>query len=215
MNLPLYALRRALVFVPSLILLTMIVFSLSWLMPHYYYILPLTYGSFVPLTSTVISNDLQAMNIFPSNPALTYLYYLKGIFTGNWGLAVGGLDVPFPFTGNVYSHIGFFLDNSLQLILASFLVSVFVAIALGSYASRHRGGAIFYVARFISYSGFSAPAIWVAPLLVMIFGRGVGIPVISVFPISGRGVTPSNYPGFMNSMGISSPTGILIVDTIY
>ena len=214
MNMWMYIARRVLAFIPTLLLLTILVFMMAWMLPHEYFILPLTAGFLGP-TPHGPSYYYSIMKIYPSDPALTYLYYLEGLFTGNWGITASGFGVNFPFSGSVFTNIWFFVRISLVLIVVSAIISIFVARSLATYASRNTGSRLQQFLTLFSYSGFSAPAIWIAPLLMLIFGKGIGPYPLGIFPFSGIGINTYSLPSFISPSGLSSsPTGFIIIDAL-
>jgi peptide/nickel transport system permease protein len=112
---------------------------------------------------------------------IQYGYWLEGIFTGNWGLAL--------FTQrNVLLDVQEFLPATIELILTAAIIDIIISVPLGTVAGRMANTAVDNVVRMISYIGIAVPSFVVAILLQLIFGY-----TLYWFPIVGRlsiGVTP-------------------------
>jgi peptide/nickel transport system permease protein len=125
---------------------------------------------------------------------IQYGYWLEGIFTGNWGLAL--------FTQrNVLLDVQEFLPATIELILTAAIIDIIISVPLGTVAGRMANTAVDNVVRMISYIGIAVPSFVVAILLQLIFGY-----TLYWFPIVGR-----------LSVGVAPPptiTGLYTIDSL-
>ena len=112
---------------------------------------------------------------------IQYGYWLEGIFTGDWGIAL--------FTQrNVLLDVQEFLPATIELILAAAILDIIIAVPLGVIAGRWANSVVDNAIRVVSYVGIAIPSFVVAIFLQLIFGY-----TLYWFPIVGRlslGVTP-------------------------
>lgn len=125
---------------------------------------------------------------------IQYGYWLEGIFTGNWGLAL--------FTQrNVLLDVQEFLPATVELILTAAILDIIISVPLGALAGRMANSAVDNVVRIVSYLGVAVPSFVVAIILQLVFGY-----TLYWFPIVGR-----------LSTGVAPPptiTGLYTVDAL-
>jgi peptide/nickel transport system permease protein len=125
---------------------------------------------------------------------LQYYYFMRDIFTGNFGID--------PLTGQtIFSEIRFYLPNTLELVLASFLILLVVGVALGYFAGMHFSTLGDSVARVIYLVSWSSPMYLAAIVAILVFAT-----YIPLLPSGG-----------MYSLSMSPPqpvTGIFLIDAI-
>ena len=123
-----------------------------------------------------------------------YGYWLQGIFTGNWGIAL--------FTQrNVLLDVEEFLPATVELILTAAIIDIVISVPLGVLAGRRANTAVDNAVRLISYLGIAIPSFVVAILLQLVFGY-----TLYWFPIVGR-----------LSLGVAPPptiTGLYTIDSL-
>jgi len=103
-----------------------------------------------------------------------YFYWITGIFTGNWGVAL--------FTQrNVLLDVEQFLPSTVELIMAAAIIDLAIAVPLGLIAGRYANSAVDNGVRVLSYLGIAVPSFVVAVLLQLAFGYQAHL-----FPIIGR-----------------------------
>jgi len=96
-------------------------------------------------------------------------------------IARGDLGVSFTQSEPVVQIIREQAPFTIQLSLASLVVSVLIGIPLGVYAALHRGGALDYLATVGATLGYSLPRFWIGMVLILVFAVGLGLfPVIGV-----------------------------------
>ena len=121
-----------------------------------------------------------------------YLYWLEGLFTGNWGQSL--------FTHrNVLIDVEEFLPATIELILTAAIIDLLLSIPLGVLAGRRANSAVDNTVRIISYVGIAVPSFVVAIILQLTLGYG-----LHLFPLIGRLSQNVNPP--------PSITGLYVID---
>jgi peptide/nickel transport system permease protein len=119
---------------------------------------------------------------------------MRNLFTGNFGID--------PLTGQtILSEIRFYLPNSLELVLFSFVIIIIVGVALGYFAGMHFSTLGDSIARVIYLVSWSTPMYLAAIVAILLFAT-----FIPIFPSGG-----------MYSLSISPPqpvTGIFLIDAL-
>jgi peptide/nickel transport system permease protein len=143
-----------------------------------------------------------------------YFSWLGMVFTGNWGNSVipqigAGLSTWALFTGR--------FPYTAELAIAGAILTVAFAIPMGIISATRNNKAPDHVSRIIALVGYSMPVFWLAFILQIIFGIYLTIPRggfnVGLLPISGTvsdtcGICLSN-PGTINTY-----TGAPIIDSI-
>lgn len=207
MKLTTYIIRRATMLIPTLIGLSVIVFALSrvggintviaaYINPHIPY---------------AIQQKELIQEFHLNDPFwVQYFYYLEGLFKGNWGYTRTPV-----FSGPVTQAIAIFLPNTIQLSVVAFLIAILVAIPAGQSSAVRKDSWADQITRFIAFVGISLPVFWLAQLLSLAFATDTISKSLDVLPLAGT-VNPTFFTGisWINSQGISSPTHIMIVDSL-
>ena len=123
-----------------------------------------------------------------------YYYFMRDLFTGNFGID--------PLTGQtILSEIQFYLPNTLELVLFSFLILVVVGVAIGYVAGMHFSTFADSLARITYLVSWSTPIYLGAIVAILVFANW-----LPIFPSGG-----------MYSLSIPPPqtvTGIFLVDAL-
>jgi peptide/nickel transport system permease protein len=99
---------------------------------------------------------------------MQYIYYLRDLFAGNWGIS--------PITGRpVLSEILDVFPNTLELTIVALLFTLVLGIPLGILSFLHQDTKIDHSIRFFYLAGFSSPPFLIAWLLLLIFGYYFGL----------------------------------------
>lgn len=105
-----------------------------------------------------------------------YLTWLVGIFRGDLGTSV--------LTGeSVAAQVGQRSQVTFPLILLSLLIAGLIGVPLGLAGAGARKPLAQEVYRMAAIVAASIPALWSGLLLILLFGRGVGL--VGLFPVSG------------------------------
>ena len=119
---------------------------------------------------------------------------MRDLFTGNFGID--------PLTGqSILSEIEFYLPNTLELVLFSFLILVIVGVAVGYFAGMHFSTLGDSFARSAYLVSWSTPMYLAAIVAILVFAN-----YIPIFPSGG-----------MYSLSIAPPrtiTGFFIIDAL-
>jgi peptide/nickel transport system permease protein len=119
---------------------------------------------------------------------------MRDLFTGNFGID--------PLTGQtILSEIRFYLPNTLELVLSSFVLLLIVGVALGYFAGMHFSTLGDSVARVIYLVSWSTPMYLAAIVAILVFAN-----YLPLLPSGG-----------MYSLSITPPqpvTGIFLIDAL-
>ncbi len=125
---------------------------------------------------------------------IQYFYWVQGIFTGNWGIAL--------FTQrNVLLDVQEFLPATVELIMVAAIIDLLISVPLGLVAGRYANSAVDNGVRILSYLGIAIPSFVVAVMLQLFLGYGTHL-----FPVVGR-----------LSQGVAAPptiTGLYTIDSL-
>lgn len=123
-----------------------------------------------------------------------YYYFMRDLFTGNFGID--------PLTGQtILSEILFYLPNTLELVVCSFIIIIVVGVVIGYVAGMHFSTFRDSVARVAYLVSWSTPMYLAAIVAILLFAN-----YIPLFPSGG-----------MYSLSIVPPpsvTGVFLVDAI-
>lgn len=169
--------RRTLITIPQIIVLSVLVFILAQAMP----------GD--ALTGLIDPNidpaTIEAMRerLGLNNPwYVQYIDWVKGVLQGDFGQS-------FRFKMPVSELIGGRMINTLWLSLATLILTYLIAIPLGIISGRFNDTWLDRAITGYTYIGFAAPLFIFALVMLFIFGFQLGW-----FPTSGS-VTPGTEPG--------------------
>lgn len=172
--------RRALVSIPQLLLMSFLTFLFINLAPGDI----LAKYRFDPRISQETVKKIEAKYQFDKPIYVQYAHWL-------WRMAHLDLGYSFSREANVSNVIAERLLNTLLLSLFSILFTWTIAIPLGIYAAVKQYSWGDRIMSFISYFGMSLPSFFLALLLMYLVYIGKGLPVISSLPIGGM-VSPNH-----------------------
>jgi ABC-type dipeptide/oligopeptide/nickel transport system permease component len=165
-----YLLKRLFYLLPTLFILSLIVFTLVRLIPGD----PVFAIAGLDATPEILEEIRTALGL--DRPLLTqYIQYLGGLLVGNLGTS-------FRTYQPVWVEIWHRLPSTLELATAGMLVSLLLGIALGIIAAIRPGSWMDASTRFVSLFGVSSPTFWTGLLFVLAFGY-----YLPLFPIAGSG----------------------------
>jgi len=123
-----------------------------------------------------------------------YYYFMRDLLTGNFGID--------PLTGQtILSEILFYLPNTLELVLFSFVIIIIVGVVLGYLAGMHFSTFRDSVARVAYLVSWSTPMYLAAIVSILVFAN-----YLPIFPSGG-----------MYALSITPPpsvTGIFLIDAL-
>jgi peptide/nickel transport system permease protein len=208
MKLRYYIARRLLLLIPTLIGLTLIVFTVSHVGGSQRLL-----GEYINTHSKipVIVQEQQLSERFHLNDPLVvqYFYWLAAFVQGNWGYTQTSI-----YSGTVLDAIKLFFPNTLILSVLAAIMTGLIGIPLGVWSAVRKDSVLDQATRVISFAGYSVPSYWLALLLIIVFSTTNVCSCLNIFPISGT-ATVSLVGGVdWYSGGISYPTHVLIVDSV-
>lgn len=213
MELRYFIVRRALLLIPTILGLSIFMFILIESIPKASLASPyINPHSQIPATIQ-IQNAIKILGLnYP--PPIAYFFYLDRLLHGNLGImSLAG------YPSSVSAAILIALPNTIQLAVFATVLSVIIAIPLGTYIGARPNSIADQAGRVFSLTGYAMPAFWLALLLQIGLGKNVisGNPV-GVFPISGA-FNPSLIPyptpsWFVTSSGYTLPTHLVILDSL-
>jgi len=167
-------LRRALISIPQLLLMSFITFMFIDLAPGDV----LAKYRFDPRISQETVRSIEQKYQFDKPIVVQYVYWLKRLAT---------LDLGYSFSREapVANVIAERLLNTFLLSFISIIFTWLVAIPLGTYAAVRQYSWGDRIMSFISYIGMSLPSFFLALLFMYLVYLGRNIPVIGAIPIGG------------------------------
>jgi peptide/nickel transport system permease protein len=185
-----YFLRRLALVIPTLLGVTIITFTLTYLLPGNPAVVKA--GPLVP--PEVVAELEKAMGL-DQPPWVQYWRYMTGVLSGDLGTSAStGRPVLEDFTQR--------LPATLELTLASLLIALAIGIPLGVQSAVHRDTAIDHVGRIVGVAGVAMPTFWTGLLAIYVFFYlwGVAPPPLGRL---GAGIEPPH-----------AITGLYVVDSL-
>lgn len=174
-----YIFIRLLLAIPTLIIVTSLIFLLLHIAPGN----PID----VLLAASRGSREIREVLIrqfgFDKPWHIQYFLWLYNIFTGNLGISLHGI----PVISLIASRVWY----TLELMLISQFISVFLAVMFGALAGYKRGSRLDKTLTFLALLGYSIPDFWLGLIFILIFS-----------------VTLGWFPVGAFSLGLSETTGI-------
>ncbi len=167
-------LRRALVSVPQLLLMSFITFLFIELAPGDV----LAKYRFDPRVNAEILKEIEAKYHFDKPVLIQYGHWL-------WRMLHFDLGYSFSREASVSSVIAERLLNTLLISVVSIFFTWLIAIPLGIYAAVKQYSWGDRILSIISYFGMSLPSFFLALLLMFLVHAGRDLPVLSMIPIEG------------------------------
>jgi peptide/nickel transport system permease protein len=167
-------LRRALVSVPQLLLMSFITFLFIELAPGDV----LAKYRFDPRVNAEILKEIEAKYHFDKPVMIQYGHWL-------WRMLHFDLGYSFSREASVSSVIAERLLNTLLISVVSIFFTWLIAIPLGIYAAVKQYSWGDRILSTISYFGMSLPSFFLALLLMFLVHAGRDLPVLSMIPIEG------------------------------
>jgi peptide/nickel transport system permease protein len=185
-----YFLRRLALVVPTLVGVTIITFTLTYLLPGNPAVVKA--GPLVP--PEVVAEIEKQMGL--DQPAwVQYWRYISGVARGDLGTSAS--------TGRpVLEDFEQRLPATLELTLASLLIALLVGIPLGVQAAVHRDTAIDHIGRIVGVMGVAMPTFWTGLLGIYLFFYLLGVAPPPLGRI-GAGIAPPQ-----------AITGLYVVDSL-
>ncbi|EPJ90004.1 MULTISPECIES: ABC transporter permease [Pseudomonas] len=197
-----FILRRLLSAIPTLILVSLFVFTLQKLLPGDP-VLAMAGEERDPAVMEYLRDKYRLNDPLP----LQYLHWVGNVLTGDFGTS---LRTEQPVTTLLASK----LPVTLELAVFALLIALLIGIPTGIISAVRKGTAVDYGANVIALSGISIPHFWLGILLIMIFAVKLQwLPASGFVPIGedfGQNLKTLILPAFVLGAGLS---GILMRHT--
>ena len=187
-----YVLIRFLLIIPTIFILTTLVFFLMRITGD-----PITASMGGRLTPDHLAERIHAAG-YDRPLIIQYFEYMGDLLKGDFGTAVSD--------GQPVSHILMTYGTAtVELVFYALIVAFILGIPLGMLAAYHRDKAPDAALRVLAILGYATPVFFAGMILKLLFG--VFLPIL---PVSGRGTTQTEY--IMS--GVVDPTGIYLIDAL-
>lgn len=208
MELKYFVLRRALLLIPTLFGLTIFVFILLHAFPDQ--LLEAAYfNPHSPLPKDIqMQNAARLLGLNYPLP-VQYFFYISNLFRGNWGF----MNTQF-WQGPVLQAIGIFFPNTAQLVIFSIVLSIVIAIPIGTYIGSKPNSVADQAGRVISLALYAMPVfvlglILQAGLINWLSPNGQFNPLVVPYPLPGW--LQNSQLGYFET----SPTRMVFFDTLF
>ncbi|HEX8592577.1 MAG TPA: ABC transporter permease [Pseudomonas sp.] len=197
-----FILRRLLSAIPTLILVSLFVFTLQKLLPGDP-VLAMAGEERDPAVMEYLRDKYRLNDPLP----LQYLHWVGNVLTGDFGTS---LRTEQPVTTLLASK----LPVTLELAVFALLIALLIGIPTGIISAVRKGTAVDYGANIVALSGISIPHFWLGILLIMIFAVKLQwLPASGFVPMGedfGQNLKTLILPAFVLGAGLS---GILMRHT--
>jgi len=193
-----YALKRIALLIPTLLLISFLVFSISRMVP----------GDIVELmiTEQSYADDVAALRakLGLDKPLLAqYGAYLKGFFQGNMGVSLWSGQ-------SVMEEIGKRFPVTLELAILALVFTYLIGIPIGIVAAVKQDSPFDYFLRSSSIGFLSIPGFWIATL-ILVFGSiwfkwTPALEYIPLFKDPLRNFAQFSLPAFIMALALSAGT---------
>lgn len=170
-----YIIKRLLQFIPVLLILSFICFSISFITPVDVAKKALSGPYYQGLPDEEVVEAFRKEKGLDQPLHIQYFNWLKNVVTGDLGTSYKTNE---PVGQDVISH---FL-NTLWLSLLSMFLALLFAIPIGIFSALRKGKAFDLFGRTFSLIGVSIPGFWLAYLLIILFSLKLGW-----LPVAGYG----------------------------
>ncbi|MFL0250449.1 ABC transporter permease [Clostridium neuense] len=167
-----YILKRIAQAVPLLLIISIICFTLIQLAP---------YNAVDAMTNPKMSKKtIELIKIkygFDKPAYIQYLYWLKGILTGQFGYSIVTHE-------SIFNDLASRIPATMILVLPSYICALILSIILGLMAGLNKNKLADKIIDGFCSIGISIPTFWFAMILVFIFGYELGIlPILGMHTI--------------------------------
>ena len=161
-----YALKRIGLIIPTVLLVTIIVFAVMRIIPGDPALVILSEGD-----ATFTLEELEALRVELGTNRPIVVQYLEWV----GGLAVGDLGESYWRRGtDVWTLLGPRIPITIQLAVMAIIIAVVFAVPLGVVSAIKPDSPVDYVARVITMAGISLPTFFAGILVVLLLSRGFG-----------------------------------------
>jgi len=173
--------RRLLIMIPQLIILSLIIFILADIMPG-----DALRGTITPDMSPAVVAEMRARHGLDDPWPVQYARWIRAMFVDrDFGSSILHNNIP------VWDVVGFRMANTVRLSALTTLFLYAIAIPLGLLAGRKHGKAVDKVIMFYTFVALSMPTIVLSLINLLLFGFGRDITIgnfiinFGIFPTHG------------------------------
>jgi peptide/nickel transport system permease protein len=152
-----YILRRLLLAIPTLFVVSVLVFSLVRLVPGDVVMARLSESGYVTPEQLA---EMRAELGIDRNPVIQYLDWASGVVRGDFGKSLWDDNEVLP---TIIGRMGI----SMEIAVFAILTAVCIAIPLGVLSAVRQNSWVDYVARLFAVTGLSLPDFWIATMLLL------------------------------------------------
>jgi len=158
-----FTLRRLSLFIFTMLVLTLLSFSLSFLFPG---------DSIINISGAINATPSQLIEIekayrTDSNIVWQYITYLYHVVNGELGISMASQS-------DIASEVLNLLPATIELSLVALFIAMFIGIPLGFIAAIKHNKATDNVILFVSMLGYSVPVFWLGLLAILTFSINLG-----------------------------------------
>lgn len=152
-----YILRRLLLALPTLFVVSVLIFSLVRMVPGDVVMARLAESGYVTPEQLA---EMRAELGIDRNPVVQYLDWLSGVVRGDFGKSLWDDNEVLP---SIVSRMGI----SMEIAFFAISIAVLVAIPMGVLSAVKQNTPIDYAARLFAITGLSLPDFWIATMLLL------------------------------------------------
>lgn len=152
-----YIIRRLLLAIPTLFVVSILVFSLVRLVPGDVVMARLSESGYVTPEQLA---EMRAELGIDRNPVVQYLDWASGVVRGDFGKSLWDDNEVLP---TIVGRMGI----SMEIAIFAILTAVCIAIPLGVLSAVRQNSWVDYVARLFAVTGLSLPDFWIATMLLL------------------------------------------------
>lgn len=161
-----YALRRFLEIIPTLLIVSMIVFGLLRLAPGDPAAMKMGREAALPENQAVLEELRREMGLDKPIP-VQYVYWLGDVLAGDFGESNrSGRPVIELFTSR--------LPATLQLVAGATLIALLVSLPVGIISALRRGSNVDRISMGLVSAGLAVPSFWLGLILILLFSVQLG-----------------------------------------
>ena len=162
----LFLIRRSVSLIPTLLVVSVVVFSLVRILPGdpAYLLASVDEGSYI---DPQVYQEVRSKYGLDRHIVVQYFNWLWGVIRGDWGTSFFSKQEVFP---EIVSRLGF----TAQLTLLSWLFSLIIGIPLGIISALKRNSPPDLMATLFSVIGIALPNFWLGSMLIILFGVWLG-----------------------------------------
>jgi peptide/nickel transport system permease protein len=152
-----YFIRRTLLAIPTLLVVSVLLFGLLQLAPGgpaALYAGPDAGPEDLERISRLLGTDQPA--------PIQYIRWLGGVLRGDWGIS-------FRYREPVATVLAGRLPNTVQLMAAALLIALVLAVPFGAVSAVSRWRAVQYLASVVAMLGVSIPTFWLGMMVLLVF----------------------------------------------